>query len=80
MAIDPDKPHAFLSYTRFDNDYLEGEISWLRDALEKARIQERNCVSVADLSRCRGYSDWGSVGNQNFDQALVDAQFCSSAS
>lgn len=36
MAIDPDKPHAFLSYTRADDDdYFKGGISWLREELEK---------------------------------------------
>jgi hypothetical protein len=36
MAIDPDKSHAFLSYTRDDNDYFKGGISWLREELEKS--------------------------------------------
>jgi hypothetical protein len=36
MVIDPDKPHAFLSYTRSDDIWLEGGISWLREDLEKA--------------------------------------------
>ncbi len=34
--IDPTKPHAFLSYTHSDDDYFDGGISALREALEKA--------------------------------------------
>jgi len=36
VDIDPAKPHAFLSYTRFDDKALNGDISALREALEVA--------------------------------------------
>lgn len=34
--FDPRRPHAFQSYTHFDDDKLEGGICWLRDKLQKA--------------------------------------------
>ncbi len=40
VDIDPAKPHAFLSYTRFDDNFLNGGISALREALELA-VQAR---------------------------------------
>ena len=40
LDIDPAKPHAFLSYTRFDDKFLNGGISALRKALELA-VQAR---------------------------------------
>ena len=40
LDIDPAKPHAFLSYTRFDDKVLNGGISALREALELA-VQAR---------------------------------------
>lgn len=40
VNIDPEKPHAFLSYTRFDDRFLDGGISALREALEQA-VQAR---------------------------------------
>lgn len=33
--IDPKKPHAFLSYTRADDECLNDGITWLKDNLEK---------------------------------------------
>jgi len=36
MTVDSDKPRALLSYTRNDDRYLEGGISWLREELEKS--------------------------------------------
>ncbi|MEM9628987.1 MAG: SUMF1/EgtB/PvdO family nonheme iron enzyme [Pseudomonadota bacterium] len=72
MAIDPDKPHAFLSYTRFDDDYLEGGITWLREALEKA-VQARTgepfqiFQDVEDIQL-------GDRWEKKLDQALAEAQ------
>ncbi|MGI9494293.1 MAG: SUMF1/EgtB/PvdO family nonheme iron enzyme [Geminicoccaceae bacterium] len=40
VDIDPEEPHAFLSYTRFDDKFLNGGISALREALEQA-VQAR---------------------------------------
>ncbi|MDH3662902.1 MAG: toll/interleukin-1 receptor domain-containing protein [Alphaproteobacteria bacterium] len=72
MAIDPDKPHAFLSYTRFDDDYLEMGITWLRDALEKA-VRARTGVPFQIFQDVEDI-ELGDRWEKKLDQALAKAQ------
>ena len=71
MAIDPDKPHAFLSYTRFDDTFTSGGISWLRGKLEQA-VQARTgrpfqiFQDVEDI-------EYGDRWEKNLDQCPASA-------
>lgn len=67
-----DAPQAFLSYTRFDDEYLEGGISWLRDALEKAiRARTGRPFQIfQDVEDIQLGDRW----TKKLDQALESAQ------
>lgn len=70
--IDPAKPHAFLSYTRFDDRYLNGGISALHAALEDA-VRARTGRSFRifqDVDDIRPGDDW----KMKLDQAIEAAQ------
>ncbi|MEM7044487.1 MAG: SUMF1/EgtB/PvdO family nonheme iron enzyme [Pseudomonadota bacterium] len=72
MVLDPDKPHAFLSYTRSDDDYLEGGITWLHKALEKA-VHARTGKPFQifqDVEDIQVSDRWG----EKLNQALAQAQ------
>jgi F-box protein 11 len=72
MAIDPDKPHAFLSYTRSDDNYFNGGISWLRGRLEQA-VQARTGAPFQIFQDVE-HIDYGDRWEKKLDQALKEAQ------
>jgi hypothetical protein len=72
MAIDPDKPHAFLSYTRFDDKFTNGGISWLRQKLEEA-VQARTGKPFQIFQDVEDI-EYGDRWEKKLDQALAEAQ------
>lgn len=72
IKIDPSKPHAFLSYTRFDDKYLNGGISALREALEQS-VQARTGKPFRifqDVDDIKPGDAWA----RKLDQAIEAAQ------